>query len=408
MSVRRNATKVPPEAFADLVAFREHDNTERDEAKNGPQATRVRDTSDGRPGVRRLRLTRLSDVEAKSVELMWGGRLARAKINNLQGAGGLGKTFLAVDIAARWTVGAPFHGEPHGRDPGTVLYFSAEDGASDTLKPRLLAAGGDDARFVVSNATVEQGDDGREIVRALSLSLVNEIEDALRETGASLLIIDPVTSFLGAGVDMNKANEVRPVLEALNALAESLDVTMLFVLHIGKTQLSPGQAAYRALGSVDFVNVARSILVVAEQEGRKFLAHAKMNLSERADTLSYGLAPSAYSLGGRAVPTIAWQGASDLTADDLFNPGPRGGESAFSDQEAGVAMLDVLSRELTAKDLKAEMTDGMGVSRHQFERVRVRLRKRGAIAYRTSGYQGETVWFRTDRPVARGEEGDRS
>jgi len=297
-------------------------------------------------------------------------------------------------------------GVPSARPVGTVLYFSAEDGVSDTLKPRLEAAGGDPARFYASNATVEHDEDGREVVRALSLSLVREIENALRETGADLLIIDPVTSFLGAGVDMNKANEVRPILEALNGLAESLGVTMLFVMHVGKTQLSPGQAAYRALGSVDFVNVARSILVVAEHEGQKFLAHAKMNLSERADTLSYSLAPSSYQLGGQPVANIAWHGASDLTADDLFNPGPKGRDAVFSDQEAEAAMLDVLSREMTAKDLETEMRDGLGVGRHQFERVRGRLRKRGAIGYRVSKYQGPTMWFRTDRPVARSDEGD--
>lgn len=41
--------------------------------------------------------------------------------------------------------------------------------------------------------------------------LDDRIEKAVRQNHVRLVIIDPVQAFIGADVDMNRANEVRPV-----------------------------------------------------------------------------------------------------------------------------------------------------------------------------------------------------
>ena len=54
------------------------------------------------------------------------------------------------------------------------------------------------------------------------LTLADErIENAIRENHARLVIIDPLQAFLGANVDMNRANEVRPIFRRLADAAQA-------------------------------------------------------------------------------------------------------------------------------------------------------------------------------------------
>lgn len=387
MSPRKNATPVPPEDLADLEAFRAHDSTDNPAPKPAGK--------NGQARKRWLNHRRLSDLTPQEVELLWNGRLVVGKVNNLQGAGGLGKTFIALDIAARWTTGAPFPGETATREPGTVYYLSAEDGVEDTLLPRLEAAGADTSRCYVANGAEEPDGEGGTRPAPLSLQYVSDIRHALEETGATLLIVDPVTSFLGAGVDMNKAAEVRPILEGLNRTADELGVTIVFVMHVGKSQGGPSSAAYRALGSVDFVNVARSILVVAEKDGQRFLAHAKQNLSARAQTLSYGLGPSGYRLGAREIPRTVWHGVTHLTAEDLYaqDTKQRGPAPSVSDDQAADLLLEVLTDgPMGGNDLGAYLKDEHDVSERIYKRVRGELKERGHIEDRRDGFMGRVLW----------------
>jgi hypothetical protein len=351
------------------------------------------------PG-RRVVLERLSNVQPTAVEPIWGGRLLRNKVNNLQGATGLGKTLIAVDMAARWTIGSPFPGDAEPHEPGTVLMFYAEDSAGDTLRPRLEAVGGDPSRFFVTRATVTTNEAGVEAFGVLSLADNAPIVSAIRDTGASLLIVDPVTSFLGARVDMNKANEVRPVLEGLGRIASDLGVTVLLILHVGKAAIGPSHAVYRALGSVDMANVARSVLTVAERDGKRFLAHAKNNLLPRASTLEYSIGASGHRLGELDVPCILWGGASQLTADELFATTTHiQRATTLSDNFVCDAVLEALETPLSAQELENRVRGIHGVPKHQFERVRAELAKNGRIGTTRSGFQGAVAWHRTVAPL---------
>lgn len=89
-------------------------------------------------------------------------------------------------------------------EPFNVIYQTAEDGMGDTIKPRLVEAGADLSRVMVIDDTEE----------TLTLS-DDRIEKAIRQNQVRLLIIDPVQAFIGADVDMNRANEVRPVFRKL-------------------------------------------------------------------------------------------------------------------------------------------------------------------------------------------------
>jgi hypothetical protein len=103
---------------------------------------------DGRGRLRRTPGMLLSDVlDGDGMEWLWPGRIPSSSLTILERDPGLGKTLLALDLAARWTTGREMPQTPEGiwtdarYGAGRVVYFSAEDDFSDVIKPRFLAAG---------------------------------------------------------------------------------------------------------------------------------------------------------------------------------------------------------------------------------------------------------------------------
>ena len=111
-------------------------------------------------------------------------------------------------------VGRDADGIPRYIEPFNVIYQTAEDGKGDTIKPRLIEAGADLSRVMVIDDTEE----------ALTLS-DDRIEKAVRQNHVRLVIIDPVQAFIGADVDMNRANEVRPVFRREDRMCHCDDRT---------------------------------------------------------------------------------------------------------------------------------------------------------------------------------------
>src|ERR1700729_3916589 len=95
----------------------------------------------GRPAPFRL----LGDVASRSVDWLWPGRLALGKLAILEGDPGLGKSFLALDLCARLSTGRPWPDGSATPGPAAAVYLNAEDGAEDTLGPRLRPLGADPA-----------------------------------------------------------------------------------------------------------------------------------------------------------------------------------------------------------------------------------------------------------------------
>src|SRR5262249_14350791 len=134
---------------------------------------------------------------------------------------------------------------------GSVVILSAEDGAADTIKPRLLAAGADTDRVTIVKAVIDRG--GR---RGLSLqsdldALEQMIVHELRDV--RLVIIDPISSYLGRGLDSHRNSDVRGVLEPLSEMAERLNVAVVSVTHFNKPYAgNTPRALHRFIGSVAF------------------------------------------------------------------------------------------------------------------------------------------------------------
>ena len=146
-----------------------------------------------------VKIIRMSDVELTPVEWFWKPYLPFGKLSVLQGNPGEGKTYFAMHLAAACTNGKLLPNMER-MEHFNVIYQTAEDGLGDTVKPRLIEAGADlDRVLVIDDSDVQ-------------LTLSDErIEKAIVENNDRLVIIDPIQAYLGADVDMNRANEVRPI-----------------------------------------------------------------------------------------------------------------------------------------------------------------------------------------------------
>jgi hypothetical protein len=252
----------------------------------------------------------VADVTAREVEWLWYQRLPLAMLSGLEGNPGDGKTCIALDIAAQGSRGRQPYSQAKGK-PFNTLYLSYENVTAITTKQRFAAMGGDERRLFVLNGA--RNPDGTE--RNITLADVGTIEAAIKETKAWLVIIDPLQSYMGAGVDSHKANETRPLLDALAKVAERQNVCVLIVRHLAKS--SGGRAVHKGLGSIDITGAMRSVLMAGtapDEPQNRALVHTKSNIGPLAESLQFSIE------GKNDAAKIVWHGPSDLTAADLAAP----------------------------------------------------------------------------------------
>ena len=201
-----------------------------------------------------VKIIRMSDVELTPVDWLWKPYLPFGKLSVLQGNPGEGKTYFAMHLAAACTNGKLLPNMER-MEHFNVIYQTAEDGLGDTVKPRLIEAGADlDRVLVIDDSEVQ-------------LTLSDErIEKAIVENNARLVIIDPIQAYLGADVDMNRANEVRPIFMRLGQVAQRTGCAILLIGHLNKA--AGMQSLQRGLGSIDIAAAGRVVGVLSGGRGR--------------------------------------------------------------------------------------------------------------------------------------------
>ena len=215
-----------------------------------------------------LKLINMETVEVEQIEWLFYPFIPFGKVTIIQGDPGEGKTTMVLQIIAKLTRGEKILPEQKQAtdekdraeknvdsaanpvespiEPVNVIYQTAEDGLGDTIKPRLLAAGADCSRVLVI-------DDREQPLTMLDIRL----EEAIMQTKARLVVLDPIQGFLGAEVDMHRANEIRPLMKRVAVLAEKYRCAIILIGHMNKN--SNGKSSYRGLGSIDFQAAARSV-----------------------------------------------------------------------------------------------------------------------------------------------------
>jgi putative DNA primase/helicase len=252
-------------------------------------AERFEATASSEPGEPILISRRASEIQPERVEWLWFGRIARGKHTCIAGEPGTGKSQLSIAISAAISTGGEWPCA-EGRAPlGSVIILSAEDGAADTIVPRLTAAEANRDRLHIVSA-VENGKGRRGFDLKADLGL---LEQKIVEIGdVALVIVDPISSYMGK-TDSHKNADVRGVLEPIAEMADRTRVAVLTVTHFSKPN---GGAATKALhkfiGSVAFGAAARAAFVVIEDpndKDRRLFLHAKNNLAEPPQGLAFRL-----------------------------------------------------------------------------------------------------------------------
>ena len=246
-----------------------------------------------------VKIIRMSDVELTPVEWLWKPYLPFGKLSVLQGNPGEGKTYFAMHLAAACTNGKLLPNMER-MEPFNVIYQTAEDGLGDTVKPRLIEAGADlDRVLVIDDSEVQ-------------LTLSDErIEKAIIENNARLVIIDPIQAYLGADVDMNRANEVRPIFMRLGQVAQRTGCAILLIGHLNKA--AGMQSLQRGLGSIDIAAAVRSVMFIGKLKHNptmRILTHEKSSLAPPGASLAFSLGDE----GG-----FRWVGEYDITADEMLS-----------------------------------------------------------------------------------------
>ena len=251
-----------------------------------------------------LRLINMKDVEVESVEWLFYPFIPYGKITIIQGDPGEGKTTLVLQIIASLTKGTSVL-EDKETEPINVIYQTAEDGLADTIKPRLLKANADCSRVLVI-------DD-----RDIPLTMLDiRLEQAIAETKARLVVLDPIQGFLGTGVDMHRANEIRPVMKHISELAEKYKCAIILIGHMNKCSM--GKSTYRGLGSIDFQAAARSVLIVGrikDEPEIRVVCQTKNSLAPEAKSIAFRLSEE---------NGFEWIGEYDVAVDDLLSGTAKG------------------------------------------------------------------------------------
>lgn len=241
-------------------------------------------------------LTRASDVPYEPPHWLIAPYIQKGKGTLIQTDNGTGKTAFVCAIAAHVSTGRPLLDIPITTS-GDVLTLSVEDDLP-ILSGRIEASGGDLTHcHFMSNAA------------GLNFNSP-EVEAAIKQINAKLVIFDPLQAFMGAKVDMFRANETRPELAKLFDMCDRNDCACIIIAHMGKS-MGDKSPVNRALGSVDIPASMRSVLQIIQNpdnELERIAVHVKCSNAPKGRSLTY-------TIGDRG--GVQWIGFNPMTAEDL-------------------------------------------------------------------------------------------
>lgn len=307
-----------------------------------------------------LKLINMEQVEVEKIDWLLYPFIPFGKVTIVQGDPGEGKTTMVLQIIAKLTKGEAVL--PSGSDepaleektmdlePVNVIYQTAEDGLGDTIKPRLLSAGADCSRVMV----IDDND------RALTM-MDARLEEAIIQTKARLVVLDPIQGFLGAEVDMHRANEIRPLMKRVAVLAEKYHCAIILIGHMNKN--SNGKSSYRGLGSIDFQAAARSVLIVGrikDEPEIRVVCHVKSSLAPEGKSIAFRLDKDT---------GFEWIGEYDISADDLLSGDSRGQKS----RKAKEFLLEILADGGMAQKKIEEEAEKRGIKKKTLRNAKLEL-----------------------------------
>ncbi|MFR3145668.1 MAG: AAA family ATPase [Eubacterium callanderi] len=317
------------------------------------------------------KLMKSADVECEDIKWLWYPYFPKHKLALILGEAGSGKTYFALKIAAIVSGGKVFWTDNPLEDkkPGIVFYLSGEDGAGDTLKARLQKMGADENMVYFM-------EDGNSLTPLTFNS--PQLEQWIKEYQPAVIIFDPIQGFLDKTVDANNQIQIRHALIGVKALAEKYDFTPICIMHPNKDKRM--SANDRASGSKDFVNFARSVVVIgrdADDKSKIIMGHSKSNLAPHGSSLSFEIEQIGFDEMGRPISgDFLYTGISGKTPDQILS----GAESKKKPSPVLDEALEFLRELLKENGGKVKPADArkqaeeIGISRATLDRAREQLR----------------------------------
>ena len=303
----------------------------------------------------KLKLIAMSEIQAEEVKWLWYPYIPCGKITIVQGDPGEGKTTFVLP-------------------PTNIIYQTAEDGLADTIKPRLDSLGADCSRVLVID----------ENERELTLN-DHRLAQAIQETNAGLVALDPIQAYLGDGVDMHRANEIRPIFKRLCQMAEQTGCAVILIGHMNKMQ--GAKSAYRGLGSIDFRAAARSVLLVGRSKddpNMRVVVHDKSSLAPEGQSILFSLDSES---------GFTWDGFCDTTASELLSGS---GPTITKTEQAEKLILEMLESGEVASDKLLHRSTALGISERTLKIAKQNL---GVSAIR----RGDRWYVQMAEPIQEGK-----
>ncbi|MBP3672556.1 MAG: bifunctional DNA primase/polymerase [Oscillospiraceae bacterium] len=343
-----------------------------------------------------LDLVSLDNVPEERPDWLIPGYIPRYQITTLAGDGGSGKTTVWCNIAAAVSSGRPCfieHRETVQREPGTVMFFSAEDSLKYTLARRLRKNGADLSRII----SLDISDERFQAVKFNS----DFLEQLLATYRPELCIFDPIQAFVPAEIKMGDRNAMRQCLGPLIGYGDKYGTTFMIVVHTNKQ--SGVYSRRRIADSADIWDSSRSVLIVGDTgDGQQYLAHEKANYSRHNDTVLFSLDDE----------VATFRGTSELTDRDYVLKAQYSGKAKPQRENAKDLIIDLLETvivgdentefgRMETADLDALLKQ-YGVSKNTAARAKSELIKEGKIKAVQGGFGKDKKWFTVLCPVENG------
>ena len=312
-----------------------------------------------------------SDIEPEPVEWLVNQSIPLGAMVVIGGQPGMGKSQIAISLAASVTNGKELPDSSTFDKPGSVIILANEDDAARTIRPRLDAAGADLTKVHIVQGVSRQGG------AADLFQLATDIRELRRKTQSlgdvRLIIIDPPSAYLGSKVDSYKDADVRQVLTPLGSLAQDTGALILLVVHLNKR--SDAGAQQRFGGSTAWVAAPRAAFLVAEDAATRdrYMVPVKNNLGNDRTGFSYQIHERLLTYRDQTIkaPFVQWIGESHRTATELLEPPRRNSSTVVG--EAQSLLEDLLSAgKMKVADVKAA-ADSAGISWASVQRAKQML-----------------------------------
>lgn len=257
---------------------------------------------------------------------------------------------------------------------GGVLIFSGEDDPGKVLKARLTAAGADMSRVMVVTSDAY-------FARTGSPLCIPDTSFAkyVGKAAPALVIIDPLQSFLPAGVEMASRNQMRSALLPLKALCAKHGCAALISMHTNKRANVSGRA--RLADSSDIWDIARSVLMMGRDKNSEklYLSHEKSSYSAPARTALLHIEQA--QVEGVKTAVAVFDSRTDKKDADFVEE--RRVRTAQTKEDTAQAILNVLAESklgsMPNTQLRAEVMKEMGCSEPTYKRAYADLIKSGEI-----------------------------